>query len=60
MFDKPTTEKIYKREQYWKKCLNTIEHGYNNSLNILHAKQKFAIIIFELNIKSKGVILCQK
>ena len=25
------TEKIYKREQYWKKCLNTIEHGYNDN-----------------------------
>jgi len=25
------TEKIKKREQYWKKCLNTIEHGYNDN-----------------------------
>ncbi len=24
-------EKIYKREQYWKKCLNTIENGYNDN-----------------------------
>lgn len=24
-------EKIKKREQYWKKCLNTIEHGYNDN-----------------------------
>ena len=25
------TEKIIKREQYWKKCFNTIEHGYNDN-----------------------------
>ena len=25
------TEKIIKREQYWKKCLSTIEHGYNDN-----------------------------
>ena len=24
-------EKILKREQYWKKCFNTIEHGYNDN-----------------------------
>jgi hypothetical protein len=24
-------EEINKREQYWKKCLNTIEHGYNDN-----------------------------
>jgi len=24
-------EKIFKREQYWKKCLNTIENGYNDN-----------------------------
>lgn len=25
------TEKIYKREQYWKKCFDTIKHGYNDN-----------------------------
>ena len=24
-------EKIRKREKYWKICLNTVEHGYNDN-----------------------------
>lgn len=24
-------DRIKDREQYWKKCLNTIEHGYNDN-----------------------------